>query len=159
VALKADSNLYLGRCRGCAEGVVSPDFAMVYATDFRASAWARWDLEDAGNGKVALKSDLPGYYLTQCRNCIPSANYPDSVAVMAVVPTRPAAQWTLVDLNNGKFAIRGNNQKYLARCLDCFPSSRTGRIRRCPLGPVEHRAVPDLVSDREDYENSSCVVL
>jgi hypothetical protein len=116
----------LGRCRGCAEGVVSPDFAMVYVTDFRASAWARWGLEDEGKGKVALKSDLPGYYLTQCRNCIPSANYPDSVAVMAVVPTSPAAQWTLVDLNNGKFAIRGNNQKYLARCLDCSPSRRTG---------------------------------
>ncbi|NTV63066.1 MAG: sulfatase-like hydrolase/transferase [Oscillochloris sp.] len=75
--------------------------------------------------RVALKADS-GNYLARCNGCIPGAAYPDS-AFVHVPPAdmlgSPWAQFTLRDLENGKYALQADSGNYLARCNGCSPGA------------------------------------
>ena len=71
--------------------------------------------------KIALRADS-GKYAARCNSCIPDGAYPDSVFVhVADLAGSPWAQWELQHLDNGKYALKGDNGKYMARCNTCIP--------------------------------------
>lgn len=71
--------------------------------------------------KVALKADS-GKYMARCNSCIPDAAYPDSAFVhVDDVNGSPWAQWEIENLGNGKYALKADSGKYLARCNSCIP--------------------------------------
>lgn len=116
VSLKADTGKYLARCNGCGRAA-TPDSASLHETN-PANPWAIWTLETVGD-KVAFKADS-GKYLSRCNNCWSSATKPDSAFVhVSATAGNPWAQWTPVDLGNGKWAFKADTGKYLARCTRC----------------------------------------
>lgn len=62
-------------------------------------------------------------YLGRCNNCwVLGSNAGDDSAFVHVPSTTPLsydALWTPEELENGKWALKGDNQKYLARCNHC----------------------------------------
>ncbi len=67
-----------------------------------------------------MKADN-GNYLTRCTNCWRQGETGgiDSAFVLATFAQNSAAQWTPVDVGNGKWALKGDNGKYLSRCRNC----------------------------------------
>ena len=116
VRLKSDNGKYLARCQNCGPGTYS-NSAFVHEANGNYG-WAQWTLEVVGD-KVALKSDN-GKYLARCSNCWENAAYADSAFVHVYsLSGNPWALWTPVDAGNGKWAFKGDNGKYLARCNNC----------------------------------------
>lgn len=67
---------------------------------------------------MALRADS-GKYLSRCSNCwtVGSGGGPDSAFVQATTPVgNLLAQWTPQYLGNGKWSLKGDTGKYLARC-------------------------------------------
>ncbi len=127
IALRADTGNYLTRCNGCYRGAAYPDSATMHITQavLASSPYAHWTLEKLANGKYALRTDT-GNYLARCNGGIPNAAHPDSAMVHvsgAQLKDSPWAQWTIEKLGNGKFALRGDNGNYLARCYGCVPGA------------------------------------
>lgn len=73
------------------------------------------------NGNYLASS--AGQYLARCAGCVPGvpSGSPDNTAVHVIDPNRSVAQWTVKKLANGKFALRADTGKYLARCRGCIP--------------------------------------
>ncbi|MDJ0800591.1 MAG: hypothetical protein QNJ51_27925 [Calothrix sp. MO_167.B12] len=70
--------------------------------------------------KVALKADS-GNYAARCNNCIPGGAYPDSVFVHVTdLAGSPWAHWEIEHLDNGKYALKADSGKYMARCNNCI---------------------------------------
>ncbi|MEB3178822.1 MAG: hypothetical protein VKL59_07330 [Nostocaceae cyanobacterium] len=82
--------------------------------------------------KIALQSDT-GKWLSRCNNCqkVVGTN-PDTATVHIAKPTadNPYAQFQVVNVGNGKIALKADTGKYLARCNGCivggaYPDSAT----------------------------------
>ena len=72
---------------------------------------------------VAFKADS-GRYLARCNNCIPGGAYPDSAFVHvseAKLSGSPWAHFVLEKLANGKYTLKADSGRYLARCNNCIP--------------------------------------
>lgn len=128
VALKAaDSGNLLARCNNCVPKGAYPDNAAVHvpAAQLTSAAYAQFYLQKLTNGKYALQSVDSSNYVARCNNCVPGGAYPDS-AFVHVTPAQlagaPWAQFTLVRLSNGKYALQADSGNYLARCNNCVPS-------------------------------------
>jgi len=69
--------------------------------------------------KVALQADT-GKWFSRCRNC-QNAAYPDTATVHIDLPTsdKPYAQFEVVDMGNGKIALKADTGKYVTRCRSC----------------------------------------
>ena len=118
VNLKSDIGTFLARCAGCGKGAYT-DSAGVHEPN-GANSWAIWTAERVGD-KVALKGDN-GKYLSRCNNCwlAGTTGGADSAFVQVSTPAgNPWAQWTPEDLGSGKWALKGDTGKYLARCSNC----------------------------------------
>jgi hypothetical protein len=125
VALQGDTGSWLGRCNGCQKTVGDriPDTAAVHVKAPGADApFARFEVVDVGNGKIALKADT-GKFLARCNACIVGGAKPDFVTVHATDPTQAYAQFTPELLSNGKYALRADTGKYVARCNACSPGA------------------------------------
>jgi hypothetical protein len=128
VALKsADSGNLLARCNACVPNGAYPDNAAVHvpSAQIPPPAYAQFNLQKLANGKYALQSVDSGNYVARCNNCVPGGAYPDS-AFVHVTPVQlnssPWAQFTLVRLSNGKYALQADSGNYLARCNNCIPN-------------------------------------
>ncbi|MDB9537445.1 hypothetical protein PN451_16685 [Dolichospermum planctonicum CS-1226] len=72
--------------------------------------------------KVALQADT-GKWLSRCRNCQNViGNNPDTATIHITKPTndQPYAQFEVVNVGNGKIALKADTGKYLARCNSCI---------------------------------------
>lgn len=75
---------------------------------------------------VALRADN-GNYLSRCSGCIPGLKEDLRTETIFVhVPedkllSTGAAHWKLQKLDNGKYALKASNGKYLARCAGGIP--------------------------------------
>nr|AIG56416.1 secreted protein [Achlya hypogyna] len=116
ISLQADTGHYLGRCNNCIWDEVYADSAFVHITE----PWlGQWTVFNAGDGKIVLQADS-GNFLARCNNCAPGASYPDEAFVHVDDWTAsPWAQWTCVDVGEGKIALQADNGNFLARCKDC----------------------------------------
>jgi hypothetical protein len=127
VALKSsDSGNLLARCNNCVPKGAYPDNAAVHvpASPFPPPAYAQFYLQKLANGKYALQSVDSSNYVARCNNCVPGGAYPDSAFVHvtpAQLASSPWAQFNLVRLSNGKYALQADSGNYLARCNNCIP--------------------------------------
>lgn len=116
VTLKSDINTFLSRCRHCGPSKYQ-DSVSLHETN-PAYDWAIWTVESVG-GKVAFKSEN-GNYLARCSKCWNESVYPDdALFIQATSSHDPLAQWTSESLGNGKWALKADDGKYLARCHNC----------------------------------------
>ncbi len=125
VALQSDTGKWLSRCNYC-QSTVDPsnvDTATVHATD-PTTPFVRFQLVDAGGGKIALKADN-GNWVARCRDCIIGGVTPDFVTmhVPGTLPPPSFAQFTPVLLSNGKYALKADTGLYVSRCRDCSPGA------------------------------------
>jgi len=73
--------------------------------------------------RVVLKADT-GNYAARCNNCIPKEAFPDNMAVHVMDPTKAFAQWFLIRLDNGNYALKSvDSGRYAARCNNCIPNA------------------------------------
>lgn len=69
---------------------------------------------------VNLKGNA-GKYLARCNGCWKGYGaYPDSAFVHGTDPSASWAKWTLEYRGNGKYTLKSDNGKYLARCNGCI---------------------------------------
>ncbi|MCP3959345.1 MAG: DUF4082 domain-containing protein [bacterium] len=121
ITLRADSGKYLGRCNNC-QNAAYPDTAAVHV-DNPDEPWAKFVVENLGEGKIALKADS-GKYLTRCNNCVSGGAYPDFLTVHVDNPSGRYAQFHPYELPNGKIAFQvDDSQKYFGRCNNCSPGA------------------------------------
>ncbi|RQM27595.1 hypothetical protein B5M09_010155 [Aphanomyces astaci] len=121
ISLRADTNLFMGRCDGCVPGGAYQDSAFVHVSDPKDAPWAQWKVFNTLDGKLVLQADT-GKFLGRCNNCAPGAAYPDEAFVhVQDWNTSPWAQWVCVDAGNGKIALQADSGRYLARCEGCIP--------------------------------------
>ncbi|KAK9767703.1 hypothetical protein K7432_002270 [Basidiobolus ranarum] len=61
-------------------------------------------------------------YLGRCQGCVPYAAYPNNAFVHGVGNPRELSylQWDVVELVNGKIALRSDTGMYLGRCNRCY---------------------------------------
>ena len=85
----------------------------------------------ANGTKIALQADT-GKWFSRCNGCQPMADrIPDTVTVHIDDPQGlPYAQFEVVDVGNGKIALKADTGKYVARCRGCvigaaYPDSLT----------------------------------
>ncbi|ACK66447.1 cytochrome P450 [Rippkaea orientalis PCC 8801] len=72
--------------------------------------------------KIALQADT-GRWFTRCNNCQQTiGNNPDTVTVHVEgsVSEHPYAQFEVVDVGNGKIALKADTGKYVGRCNGCI---------------------------------------
>lgn len=124
VTLQADSGNYLARCDNCVPNAKYPDSAFVHVTpsEVKTSLYAHFYLERLSTGKYTLRSVDSGKYLAECEGCSPNGVYPDMAFIYVnrnAVEHTKAAQFTLVALENGKYAFQASSGNYLARCNGC----------------------------------------
>lgn len=124
VTLQSDSGNYLARCTDCVPNAKYPDSAFVQVTpsEVKTSSRAHFYLERLSNGKYTLRSADSGKYLAECVNCSPNGISPDMAFIYvshATIKETKDAQFTLVALENGKYAFQANSGNYLARCNGC----------------------------------------
>ena len=78
--------------------------------------------------KYAFKSVDTGLYLSRCNNCwqsVTKATWDDSAFVHVESPSEgPWALWTITQLDNGKYTIKGDNDEYLNVCNQCVVGGR-----------------------------------
>ncbi|MBN9687360.1 MULTISPECIES: fascin domain-containing protein [unclassified Corallococcus] len=126
ISLQSDQGTYFSRCNNCqkdANGAL-PDTVTTHVTT-AAEPYSQFQLVLVGNGKVALKADN-GKFVGRCNNCIEGGSTPDSVTVHVTDATPPAyAQFSIETLSNGKYALKADNGKYVARCNNCSPGAAT----------------------------------
>ncbi|RHX96447.1 hypothetical protein DYB25_011308 [Aphanomyces astaci] len=123
ISLRADTNLFMGRCDGCVPGGAYQDSAFVHVSDPKDAPWAQWKVFNTLDGKLVLQADT-GKFLGRCNNCAPGAAYPDEAFVhVQDWHTSPWAQWVCVDAGNGKIALQADSGRYLARCEGCIPGA------------------------------------
>lgn len=116
VTLKSDINTFLSRCRHCGPSNYQ-DSASLHETN-PAYEYAIWTVQSVGN-KVTFKGDN-GNYLARCSKCWNESIYPEAALfIQAASSQDPLAQWTPESLGNGKWALKADNGKYLARCHNC----------------------------------------
>lgn len=124
VTLQADSGNYLARCTDCVGNAKYPDSAFVQVTpaEVKTSSRAHFYLQRLSNGKYTLRSSDSGKYLAECENCSPNGISPDMAFIYVshnAVKQTKEAQFTLVELANGKYAFQASSGNYLARCNGC----------------------------------------
>ncbi|ETV81041.1 hypothetical protein H257_05661 [Aphanomyces astaci] len=123
ISLRADTDLFMGRCDGCVPGGAYQDSAFVHVSDPKDAPWAQWKVFNTLDGKLVLQADT-GKFLGRCNNCAPGAAYPDEAFVhVEDWHTSPWAQWVCVDAGNGKIALQADSGRYLARCNSCLPGA------------------------------------
>jgi len=127
VILRADDNHLLARCNNCIPNGAYPDSAMVHVPydKFEHSPWAVFQLHLLDNGKYAFQADS-GNFIARCNNCVPGAAYSDNVMVHVTpqdLPNSPWAQFTLIRLRNGKYALQSDSGNFVARCNSCIPNA------------------------------------
>ncbi|WNG54414.1 hypothetical protein F0U59_06170 [Archangium gephyra] len=127
VSLQADTGSFLARCTDCQKPVTPPlpDTVSVNTSLVDAGPSTRFEVVDAGNGKIAFKADT-GKYVARCSKCIAQTTIEDFATIHATGATPPAAaQFTPELLPNGKVAFKANTGKYLARCRNCSPTANS----------------------------------
>jgi len=124
IALQADTGKWFARCRYC-QNVVRDEFfdTITVHRDQPNVPYARFEVVDVGNGKIALKADT-GQYVSRCRNCIVKGVKKDFVTLHVTDPSAPYAQFTPVLLGNGKYALRADTGQYVSRCRNCSPGAK-----------------------------------
>lgn len=131
IAIQADDGHWLGRCQGCQRvpGNVNNNSVMAHVTSNGApnGAFARFTLQDAGNGLVALRSDN-GSYVARCNSCVIGGAVPDFLFSHVTGYTDPKAlpafaKFRLSQLPNGKYNLQADTGKYVARCNSCSPGA------------------------------------
>ncbi|KAK9829103.1 hypothetical protein WJX72_003913 [[Myrmecia] bisecta] len=126
-ALQADDGNFMARCHGCYKTLNNvQDMLMTHvppSSPVDSVPWAFFTIEPApGTNKVYLRSDA-GLYLTRCNSCINqqslNGNFPDAPLLE---PKQDAsyAQWTIINLPDGKVAIQSDTGRYLSRCFGCI---------------------------------------
>ncbi len=127
VALQSDTGKWLARCSFCQPVAAggATDTATVHVKEPSVS-YARFQLVDAGGGKIALKADN-GNWVARCRDCITGGTTADFVTmhVSGTLPPPAYAQFTPVLLSNGKYALRADTGYYVSRCDTCSPWATT----------------------------------
>ncbi|OQR86307.1 cytochrome P450 [Thraustotheca clavata] len=123
IGLQADTGKFLSRCNGCVTGGAYPDSAFLHVSQLSGNPWSNWKVYNTGTGKLAFQADT-GKYLARCNGCAPGAAYPDE-AFVHVNNWRAGAwaQFTCVDLGNGKIGLHSDTGKYMSRCNGCVKSS------------------------------------
>lgn len=145
VVFQSDTGKIMGRCNNCQNAVYDGmkrnwDTATVHLDKSQETEpYGHFELIQLNGGKIALKSDN-GKYLARCRNCIVSttcgaartcpaasaagsAAYPDFLTIHITDYSLPYAQFELIKLSNGKYALKSDNGKYVARCRNCSPGA------------------------------------
>ena len=101
VAFKSDNGMWVGMCTDCIVGGAKPDFITVHVKADKEDdipSWSKFQVEELGNGKIALKADN-GKYVARCNSCSPGASYPDQVTAHMDDTSNPFAQWEIVDVD------------------------------------------------------------
>jgi hypothetical protein len=128
--LKADTGKFLARCNGCSPGSSTPNTVTVHATDPNTQAFAQWriiPLTFPTGSKIALQAD-DGKYFARCNGCQKTVDnrFPDTVTTHVASPSAGAyAQFSVVDVGNGKIALKADTGKFVARCNGCIVGGTT----------------------------------
>jgi hypothetical protein len=126
ISLQADTGKFFSRCNACQTTVNSvPDTVTVHSTAATPdSPWTRFEVVDAGGGKIALKADT-GKFVARCNGCVVGGTMPDFAFVQSTDPGPAPVQFTPELLPNGKYAFKADTGKYMARCNGCSPGATT----------------------------------
>ncbi|KAK9702425.1 hypothetical protein K7432_011242 [Basidiobolus ranarum] len=123
IALRGDTDKYLGRCRGCAPYSTNPDNAFVHGySDPNQASYLQWEVTELGNGKIALRSDT-GNYMGRCHTCYKQEVHYDSASVHVKpqdLPNSPWAHWTLNCVDDNHITLQADTGNYLSRCRNCI---------------------------------------
>ena len=123
IALRGDNGLFLARCNSCGPAAY-PDSVGVHVSN-SDEPWAIWTVSSFGS-KIILKSDN-GYLLTRCNGCWSSSSYADAAFVHVGNPVGNVwSTWTPEIQDDGKWAFKGDNGMYLARCNGCVTGGAFG---------------------------------
>lgn len=124
VALQSDSGAWFSRCNNCQKTVDGTlDDTITVHSKTPTVGYAQFRLIQLGNGKIALKADT-GKFVARCRGCIAGRGQPDFITVHVGDENPPDyAQFTPELLTNGKYALKADTGKYLARCNGCSPGA------------------------------------
>ncbi|EQC35232.1 hypothetical protein SDRG_07460 [Saprolegnia diclina VS20] len=139
IGLQADTGKFLSRCNNCIPGAAYPDSAMLHVPALAGNPWSQWKVYNTGNGKLAFQADS-GNFLSRCNNCAAGAAYPDE-AFVHVKNWRDGAwaQFTCVDLGNGKIGLQADTGKFVSRCNNCvrgaYPDSVMMHVANAKDGP------------------------
>ncbi|WNG17210.1 fascin domain-containing protein [Cystobacter fuscus] len=125
-ALKADTGKYVTRCNNCSPDAATPNTVTVHATDPNNEPYAQWTIRPifpAGT-KISLKSDQ-GTYFTTCGGCQTTVNngFPLTITTHARALSSPFTDFEVVDVGNGKIALKANSGQFVARCGGCIVGS------------------------------------
>jgi hypothetical protein len=124
ISLQADTGKFFTRCDSCQKTVNSvPNTVTVHATSAGPDQpWARFDVVDAGGGKIGFKADT-GKFVARCNGCVIGGTQPDFAFIQSTGTSQPPEQFTPELLPNGKYAFKADTGKYLARCNGCSPGA------------------------------------
>jgi hypothetical protein len=124
ISLQADTGKFFSRCNGCQTTVnsVQDTVAVHTAAATPDQTWARFEVVDAGGGKIALKADT-GKYVARCQGCVIGGTQPDFAFIQSPDPGPAPVQFTPELLPNGKYAFKSDTGKYMARCNGCSPGA------------------------------------
>ncbi|OQR85081.1 hypothetical protein THRCLA_10789 [Thraustotheca clavata] len=126
IGLQADTGNYMARCSDCLPNAKFPD--VVFA---QSSTLEPWAVYNTGNGKLALQS-ASGKYLTREYKVVPGASAVDQAFTsISDFSSHPWAEFTCVDLSNGKIALEADTGKFVARCANCLPESTDSVAMDC----------------------------
>jgi hypothetical protein len=123
--LKADTGKFLARCNGCSPGAKVPNQVAVHATDPNTEAYAQWNIIPVNfptGSKIALQAD-DGKYFARCNGCQTTVTnrFPDTITTHVTSPAQGAyAQFSVVNVGNGKIALKADTGKFVARCNGCI---------------------------------------
>jgi len=109
----------LGLCSTCrVQNPITYFYADFHRTD-RSDPLSHWTITPLLNGKVALRNGM-GYqnYLEYAAGLYDGLDG----GMMEHNSIAPGAEWTVVDLHNGRYALQAVNGKYLGYCDGCVGS-------------------------------------
>lgn len=78
------------------------------------------DFKFIPGSKIALQADT-GKWFSRCNRCQRTlGNFPDTITVHAKNASVPFAQFEVVDVGDGKIALKADTGKYVSRCRNCI---------------------------------------
>ncbi len=129
VAIKADNGGYWRRCNQCQKSVngEQPDTIIVGdKADEPKSKDEHFEMHKLKDGRYAFKADS-GNWVAMCTDCIENGAKKDFITVHAKAASEddiPSwAKFKVVELSDGKVALKADNGKFVGRCTQCSPGA------------------------------------
>jgi hypothetical protein len=137
IALQAANGKWVESCVGCLNVTVPqnpdlPNQVVLKPGSTSPSPQQLFTLQDAGDGKVALRGQNNRYF-ARCAWCVVGGTTPDFIFAHVPAPQSPQllpafAKFQLKKQSNGKYTLQADTGKYVAWCNGCAPNSSVGDV-------------------------------